>query len=50
MHDHRDLVEWRYLLEERIGMLLNDGMPEPEAEVIGREIVEQLYRDSKGAR
>ena len=48
MHDPTDLVEWRYLLEERIGMLLNDGLPLWEAELVGRKIVEQMYRDSRG--
>ena len=46
-HDPDDLAEWQHMLDERIGILLDSGMRQWEAELIGRQITEDTYRESR---
>lgn len=42
-------IEWTHRYEERVGMLLNDGMPVDKAEAWARKIMRQ-WLDSERAK
>ena len=45
-----DAVEWRYLYEERAGILEDSGMPREDAERVAREMVAALWREERRKR